>query len=154
MAENKVYEQFGGGQIPPCQSQPPVGTVQMPITQEPTWQYQQPSTTTNVVIVQNNGRWWTTSLFGCFEDIGSCLAACFCLPCYRCYLSNKIGESCCLPLCICPPNDLVTMRMKLRTMKNIPGGAITDCCVSCWCPACAAAQMSREWDNSPRYDVT
>ncbi|XP_077996494.1 cornifelin homolog B-like [Glandiceps talaboti] len=107
---------------------------------------------TNVVIVQQDANKnygaWTTSLFGCFEDMGSCLAATFCTPFYTCYLANKMGEHCCMPLCIAPPADLVVLRMKLRTMRNIPGGAISDCCAATWCTCCTAAQMSREWENS------
>ncbi|XP_070571760.1 placenta-specific gene 8 protein-like [Ptychodera flava] len=113
------------------------------------------STTQNVVVVtQSPGQvvippgHWTTDLCGCFEDITSCLAAFFCLPCYRCYLADKMNEHCCMPLCLTAGADLMVLRMKMRTMKNIPGGAISDCCAVTWCTCCVAAQLSREWDNS------
>ncbi|XP_070571757.1 placenta-specific gene 8 protein-like [Ptychodera flava] len=123
-------------------SGPPVMNQPMPTTQ-------------NVVVVTDSnspmGRMppgqWTTGLCGCFEDMGSCLASFCCHPFYKCYLSNKMEEHCCMPLCLANA-DLLVLRMKLRTLRNIPGGAISDCCAVTWCSCCVAAQLSREWDSS------
>ncbi|XP_006813856.1 placenta-specific gene 8 protein-like [Saccoglossus kowalevskii] len=122
------------------------GGAQVVMSQPSYVQSQNPNNTTNVIVVEQNG-FWSTGLFGCFGDLGSCLAATFCLPCYRCYLADKVGENMCMPCCVCPPNDLIVLRMKIRTMNNIQGGAISDCCASYWCPCCAATQISREWDS-------
>ncbi|XP_070571785.1 placenta-specific gene 8 protein-like [Ptychodera flava] len=92
---------------------------------------------------------WTTGLCGCFEDCGSCLASFCCHNFYRCYLANKLDESCCYPICVPgAATDLMVLRMKIRTMNNIPGNAMNDCCAASCCPYCVAAQLSREWDNT------
>ncbi|XP_070571786.1 placenta-specific gene 8 protein-like [Ptychodera flava] len=115
----------------------------------------QSSTTQNVVVVQTpqtvhvHVGAWTTGLCGCFEDCGSCLASFYCHNCYRCYLANKLEESCCYPICVPgAATDLMVLRMKVRMINNIPGNAMNDCCAACCCPYCVAAQLSREWDNT------
>ncbi|XP_006823001.1 placenta-specific gene 8 protein-like [Saccoglossus kowalevskii] len=101
----------------------------------------------NVVIIKEYGG-WSTGLFGCFEDCESCMAAFCCFGIYRCFLANKLGESFMYPCCACFPTDLMVLRMKVRTMNRINGSALEDCCVSSYCSACVAAQLSREWDNT------
>ncbi|XP_077869703.1 placenta-specific gene 8 protein-like [Saccoglossus kowalevskii] len=121
---------------PPPMSQMQHSTNVVVVQQQPT----------NTTIIQQTNE-WTTGLCGCFEDCADCAAAWFCCWCHRCYLSVKLKESCCLPVCCCCC-DLMILRMKIRTMRNIPGGAISDCCATSFCGFCAATQMSREWDNS------
>ncbi|XP_062569498.1 cornifelin homolog B-like, partial [Saccostrea cucullata] len=61
---------------------------------------------------------WNSGLCGCFEDMTSCCAVFWCMPCYTCYLSNKLGESCCLPLAI-GSHSLIPLRTKVRVENNI-----------------------------------
>ncbi|XP_077995361.1 cornifelin-like [Glandiceps talaboti] len=110
--------------------------------------------TQNIVVVQQQGIArtvpsgdWSTGLCGCCEDAESCLCAYFCWEFYPCILSQKMGESCCLPWCVGNHVTLLLLRMKIRTMRQIEGGGINDCCVVSFCPFCAATQLSREWDN-------
>ncbi|XP_070571762.1 cornifelin homolog B-like [Ptychodera flava] len=147
-----VKEEIGGSQMyhhhyntpPASYDTPPYNTP--PYNTSP---YPQTTTTQNVVIVkeQRHGGEWTAGLFGCFGDLTGCLMSFFCHPFYKCCLSKKMGENFCMPLCL-GPADLMVLRMKLRTMNKIPGGAIADCCTVTWCACCAAVQMSREWDST------
>ncbi|XP_070561753.1 cornifelin-like [Ptychodera flava] len=86
-------------------------------------------------------------LFQCCDDMSTCALSFCCLPCFKCFLARKLGESCCLPFCYCHPFDLSVLRVKLRTNKQIEGDALSDCCLSCWCSCCVAAQLSREVDD-------
>ncbi|XP_062593002.1 cornifelin homolog B-like [Saccostrea cucullata] len=88
---------------------------------------------------------WNSGLCGCFEDMTSCCAVFWCMPCYTCYLANKLGESCCLPLAI-GSHSLIPLRTKVRVENNIIGSICEDCCMVYWCPACVMCQLSREHD--------
>lgn len=62
----------------------------------------------------------------CF--ILSCLGCilAWCAPCYLCNLSDKLGDSCCLPLVIpCGFYSLIPLRTKIRTENNIDVSLIT-----------------------------
>lgn len=50
----------------------------------------------------------------------------FCLECYTCHLSMKMGESCCVPVCV--PGGVIALRTKLRTEQGIQVG--TDICAN------------------------
>ncbi|XP_061196346.1 placenta-specific gene 8 protein-like [Saccostrea echinata] len=89
---------------------------------------------------------WSTGICGCFEDMASCCAVFWCTSCYACYLSNKLGETCCLPLAISGFGSLIPLRTKVRTANNIRGSICEDCCMVFWCPACVMCQLSREHD--------
>lgn len=61
--------------------------------------------------------------------------------------SDKLGDSCCLPLAIpCGFYSLIPLRTKIRTENNIDGSICEDCCMACWCPFCTMSQMSLEQD--------
>ncbi|XP_062593001.1 placenta-specific gene 8 protein-like [Saccostrea cucullata] len=90
---------------------------------------------------------WSTGICGCFEDIASCCAVTWCANCYTCYLSSKLGESCCLPFAFPVCGSLVPLRTKVRAENNIVGSICEDCCMVCWCPVCVMCQLSREHDN-------
>ncbi|XP_062569502.1 cornifelin homolog [Saccostrea cucullata] len=110
-------------------------------------------TTNTTVVVQQQAptrppkRDWSTGICGCFEDFGSCCAVFFCPQFYMCYLSSKLGESCCLPCAIAGTGALIPLRTKIRAENNIHGSICDDCCMVCWCPQCVMCQLSREYDN-------
>ncbi|XP_033112782.1 placenta-specific gene 8 protein-like [Anneissia japonica] len=87
---------------------------------------------------------WSSGLFDCCHEPGSCLAACFCFTCYPCYLSNRLGESCFTPCCV--PGSMVTLRAMKRVEHNIPGSVLCDCCTMLCCPICALTQLKRHHD--------
>ncbi|CAH1253461.1 PLAC8 [Branchiostoma lanceolatum] len=127
---------------------------QAPITMQPHHlpMQQQPMHSTNVVVVQQQPRvtvvgprQWSSGLCACCDDMGSCLAGTFCFSCFLCHLANKMGESCCLPVCSLHP-AMVGMRTKIRIQNNISGDINNDIWTTCCCPMCAACQMSREVD--------
>ncbi|XP_078614297.1 placenta-specific gene 8 protein-like [Branchiostoma floridae x Branchiostoma japonicum] len=135
---------------PPQYSPPP--PQQAPITMQPGHlPMQQPAASTNVVIVQQpmvtvvSPRQWSSGLCACCDDMGSCLAGTFCFSCFLCHLADKMGESCCLPVCYAH-TAMVAMRTKIRIQNNITGDINNDIWTTCCCPMCAACQMSREVD--------
>ncbi|XP_056008849.1 cornifelin homolog B-like [Ostrea edulis] len=93
-------------------------------------------------------REWSTGIFGCFEDMPSCCLGFWCGTIgYPCYLSNKLGESCCLPICVCGSTWLIALRVKLRTEHNIMGDIMDDSSKASWCYHCTMCQLSREHDH-------
>ncbi|KAL3881953.1 hypothetical protein ACJMK2_028335 [Sinanodonta woodiana] len=120
------------------------------------------STNTTVVINQqpqqhhHSHRDWSTGVCGCLEDATSCLLTWCCTPCYSCYLSAHLGESCCLPMCFGPTECvpafgwpapwLVALRVKVREANKIRGSIMGDCCTVCCCPLCVMCQLKREYD--------
>ncbi|XP_071961048.1 cornifelin-like [Antedon mediterranea] len=132
-----VQQQPGSGYI---QQQP--GYQQPVVTQPPVAQTHVHVSSTQYVKLGGND--WSSGLFDCFRDPVSCLGACCCPLCYNCYISDKLGESLCLPCCV--PGYLVTLRSVMRTKNNIPGSVMSDCCTTCWCQCCAVTQMSRHHD--------
>ncbi|XP_062569500.1 cornifelin homolog isoform X2 [Saccostrea cucullata] len=136
--------QFSGGQPGPITSQPGAGQ---------SFGYHSTSNTTVVVTQQQQvptrppKRGWSTGICGCFEDFGSCCAVILCPSCYVCYLSNKLGESCCLPFAIAGHGALIPLRTKIRAENNIHGSICEDCCMVLWCSQCVMCQLSREYDN-------
>ncbi|XP_064618077.1 cornifelin homolog A-like [Liolophura sinensis] len=89
-----------------------------------------------------NVRAWSSPVCGCFEDITSCLLGWFCLPCYECHLSMRMGESCCVPVCV--PGAMIALRAKLRGEQGIQGSVCDDCITMSCCGPCATCQLARE----------
>ncbi|XP_033125877.1 placenta-specific gene 8 protein-like [Anneissia japonica] len=98
------------------------------------------------VVVQVTERDWSTSLFGCFEDIGSCLCGWLCYPCFACQVATNAGEHCITPCCV--PGAMIALRLKVRARLNIQGSLCNDCLVDTFCGPCSACQMHREINNS------
>ncbi|XP_033739636.1 cornifelin-like [Pecten maximus] len=128
--------------------------VQVPINMPP----QMATSVTNVVVTTQpqpgNGlmvtdftghRHWSTGLFGCFDDIPSCLLTFFCLPCMECKQASRIGECCCMPYCV--PGGSLAMRARIRTAGGIQGSVTNDCMTLACCGPCAVCQMDRELTN-------
>ncbi|XP_056008845.1 placenta-specific gene 8 protein-like [Ostrea edulis] len=134
---------------------PPYAGSPGPVTGQPgiAQPYGYHSTNTTVVVAQQQvptrpkARTWSTGICGCFEDIGSCCAVTWCGSFYMCYLSTKLGESCCLPIAIAGYGALIPLRTKIRAENNIVGSICEDCCMVCWCPLCVMCQLSREHDH-------
>lgn len=103
----------------------------------------QPSGAANWQAVQARGE-WGSGIFGCFEDMKSCMCAILCSPFFACCLAKRMGENCCTPYLA---GGLVAMRSVLRTRHNIQGSISGDCCTIFFCGNCAMCQMSREMDK-------
>jgi len=135
MAMNPGYPPAQNPGYPPAN----VYTQQPGMPQQTTVIVQQPQT---VVISE---REWSSGLFGCFEDITSCLGSLFCGPCYLCWLSSEMGEGCCMPWCV--PYALAALRLKMRGQQNIRGSIFDDCLITQFCGTCALCQLKREHDH-------
>lgn len=107
----------------------------------------QPMTHQTTVIVQNSPprygpRDWNTGLFDCTDDLSLCLCGLFCGLCLTCKVSQDMGESLCVPICL--PLPLAILRTKWRTEQNIQGSIMEDCLMNSFCGACAVCQLARE----------
>ncbi|PIO40453.1 hypothetical protein AB205_0022670 [Aquarana catesbeiana] len=59
---------------------------------------------------------WSSELCDCCSDCGTCLFG-FCFPtCLACYVADKYGESCCLPIV---PGGMTAMRTHMRLTYGI-----------------------------------
>ncbi|XP_077870379.1 uncharacterized protein LOC144363915 [Saccoglossus kowalevskii] len=99
-----------------------------------------------VVAVQPGKRKWTHGVVECQCRVApcTCVTVTFCYPCYMGRIGTRIDEGFCTPFCV--PCAALPYRTKIRTLFNITGSVFTDCCVTCFCPCCAACQMNRELD--------
>ncbi|KAL5005597.1 hypothetical protein ScPMuIL_016755 [Solemya velum] len=104
----------------------------------------QPMGTPLLIGTVQGHRDWTTGLFGCFSDCGSCLCTWCCLPCMLCTLSTRLGDCMCMPYCV--PGSSIAMRTRVRTLGGIQGSVCSDCVATTICGACVICQMSREMD--------
>ncbi|KAK3789684.1 hypothetical protein RRG08_034897 [Elysia crispata] len=121
---------------------------QPPVTAQP-----QQQTNTTIIVNQQQAtpqlRAWHTSLFGCFEDIPTCLCGTFLGFCLMCQVSTDMGESACVPCCV--PTPLIPLRTKWRTQQNIEGSIMDDClCVHC-CGPCVLCQLAREIKTAKNF---
>ncbi|XP_063723938.1 cornifelin homolog B-like [Symsagittifera roscoffensis] len=92
---------------------------------------------------------WTSSLFGCFEDIKTCIMTII-VPCY---VHGKTAESVgdiCLLHCVLTGIPLLnvyswaSVRGKVRSNRNIEGGCVSDVAAVVCCTCCAISQSARE----------
>ncbi|KAL3882244.1 hypothetical protein ACJMK2_028606 [Sinanodonta woodiana] len=90
-------------------------------------------------------REWSTGLFDCFSDCGTCLMGYFCLPCTMCTIASKQGDCACMPFCV--PGAMVALRARIRTLGGIRGSICNDCLVMSFCGGCAVCQLHRELNN-------
>lgn len=105
-----------------------------------------------VVQMPQGKQGWSSGLFGCFSDCGSCCLTCFC-PCVQ-YGKNyeaNFGNGCCSQgciymllsgcgLCCCVHKGL---REDIRRKYALDEGC-GDCLTTCFCSACAICQEARE----------
>ncbi|CAB4030965.1 Hypothetical predicted protein [Paramuricea clavata] len=87
---------------------------------------------------------WASGVFGCFEDIKSCLFGLCCPCCFMISLSQRMGEGCCFPICC--PGALLAMRVKLRAENGIQGSMCNDALCVNFCSPCVSCQLARELD--------
>ena len=94
-------------------------------------------------------RQWAHGLCGCFDNCGICIIA-FCLPCITFgQTAEGLGKSCCCYGCLylCWPIGWcleANQRREIRNVRGIPGGCITDMCLTLWCPLCTLVQEMQE----------
>lgn len=98
---------------------------------------------------------WSHSLFGCFDNFGTCIITYF-LPCVTFgQTAEAIGEGSCL---VCglvyfvPLLNLFVLinhRGKIREMKGIEGSFVNDCLTVFCCHFCALIQEHQEVTTSP-----
>ncbi|PRP84058.1 putative ankyrin repeat protein [Planoprotostelium fungivorum] len=93
---------------------------------------------------------FTTGLFGCFEDISSCLLTCFCLPITHAKNEALLAERECgiSDLCcafLATPTNIYFNRRHIRSKHSMDKGQeCSDCCVAVFCAPCATCQHHRE----------
>ncbi|XP_062280820.1 cornifelin-like [Scomber scombrus] len=101
---------------------------------------------------------WKSGLLDCFEEASTCCYGFWCCPCLACTVSNRFGESYCLPLCdICSPAvfaacgiplfvppAVLSLRASIRNKYGIKGSLCKDIAASCFCMWCSWCQMHRE----------
>lgn len=113
------------------------------------------TTTTHVVTKQvtasggpvaTGNRDWNTGVLDCCTDCKTMICALCCLPCFAARQSQRMDESCLVPVCI--PGGVIAMRTKLRMMLGIKGGICTDYIVMGCCLPCGLCQMAREMDQA------
>ncbi|XP_028442395.1 cornifelin homolog A-like [Perca flavescens] len=116
-------------------------------------------------VARSNIRWqntpieWSSGLFDCFEDVGTCCYGFWCCPCLAITVSERFGESRCLPCCdICtpaitaccgipmcvPPPAVLSLRAAMRNRYAIKGSLCKDIAAACCCGTCSWCQMHRE----------
>uniref|UniRef100_A0A3Q0KMC6 Cornifelin homolog B-like n=1 Tax=Schistosoma mansoni TaxID=6183 RepID=A0A3Q0KMC6_SCHMA len=92
---------------------------------------------------QTSEREWSSGLCACFDDLPTCCLVLFCPHCYMCYLYNKEGESCWIPVC---GAGILPLRIKHRIMHEIMGTLMNDVCTTCFCGQLAICQLKRDID--------
>ncbi|TDH08793.1 hypothetical protein EPR50_G00101440 [Perca flavescens] len=101
---------------------------------------------------------WSSGLFDCFEDVGTCCYGFWCCPCLAITVSERFGESRCLPCCdictpaisaccgipMCVPPAVLSLRAAMRNRYGIKGSLCKDIAAACFCGTCSWCQMHRE----------
>nr|XP_046185254.1 cornifelin homolog A-like [Oncorhynchus gorbuscha] len=100
---------------------------------------------TTVTTTQSSGQ-WSTGLFDCCSDMGTCCCATWCFPCFQCQTASHYGWCACMPL-LDPCAFMAVsccMRSSMRERYGIQGSNCVDVGLVCCCYACAWCQMARE----------
>ncbi len=93
------------------------------------------------------------SLYGCFDDMGTCCYGCWCHPCLFGSNAEQIdGSSCvgmCLLYCLLSPISLCCIphmikRTIMRQKYHLQEEPCNDCVVSTFCAGCSVCQEARE----------
>ncbi|KAF5902461.1 cornifelin A-like, partial [Clarias magur] len=67
----------------------------------------------------NSSSGWSSGLFDCFSDMGTCFCGMCCLPCLQCKTVSDFGWCFCMPLLDCFLNVSCCFRTKMRERYNI-----------------------------------
>ena len=94
---------------------------------------------------------WTEGLFGCTNDITSCLIT-WCLPGGLCFIQAKAVDKATqqgmfVPYCLVCCLGVLGGALNRETIRNklgLEGSCVTSCLVWCYCSHCAACQEYRE----------
>merc|ERR1711934_1043021 len=99
---------------------------------------------TSVVVSQTHAAVpWTSGLFACFDDFGSCAYACCCPYCANASArSNFDGSNFCFNCCA--KNTCVAQSIIREGKYNIAGTCVGDICEPLCCNMCAIARLLRE----------
>eukprot|EP00298_Acanthocystis_sp_HF-20_P001773 c12210_g1_i1.p1 GENE.c12210_g1_i1~~c12210_g1_i1.p1 ORF type:complete len:120 (+),score=19.48 c12210_g1_i1:62-421(+) len=97
---------------------------------------------------------WSTGLFDCFTDMGTCFCVWCCSPCAYGQIASlartgNTGGSCgdcgsCCCFCFLGPLISCGTRKEIRTKYSLPEEPCADCLVHCFCLTCALCQEFRE----------
>ncbi|XP_045178327.1 uncharacterized protein LOC123538356 [Mercenaria mercenaria] len=93
---------------------------------------------------------WAHDLFGCFDDVSTCLSTLVC-PCVMFgRTAETIGSGNCV-ICavslLVPPVNFVSrmiVRGRIRDSKGIDGSSVNDCLLILFCPFCSLVQEVQE----------
>jgi len=96
---------------------------------------------------------WKVGLFGCFGNMGLCLAS-FCVPIIVVgKAAEQVDENGALWAIATgiQPLSALYLRYKIREKSGIEGGCIKDCLITCCCFCCATYQMAEEVSAFDKY---
>merc|ERR1739846_76997 len=102
----------------------------------------QPGMQTTVVVTQQQVRDWYSGMFGCFEEMSSCVCGWLCPCILLIQISQRMGEGCLFPRCC--QGAALALRVKIRADNGIQGTMCNDAVTLACCGACALCQMARE----------
>eukprot|EP01123_Difflugia_compressa_P008776 TRINITY_DN2713_c0_g1_i1.p1 TRINITY_DN2713_c0_g1~~TRINITY_DN2713_c0_g1_i1.p1 ORF type:complete len:118 (+),score=13.21 TRINITY_DN2713_c0_g1_i1:79-432(+) len=94
---------------------------------------------------------WDTSLFDCMADKRICLYSLFCSCCQGAYLLSALEGHPCgvqdgLKLTFCSLCYFVKIRGEVRKKYTIDGSIFIDLVTLMFCPFCAVAQTTRQYE--------
>ena len=87
---------------------------------------------------------FTTGLFGCMSDIGTCLYGTFCPVCLNLKTFSKLNEEECDCCYLLNPISEFWVRQTIRRRKHMKKEACCDTLTAGFCFACAICQDARE----------
>ena len=97
----------------------------------------------------SSSTFWSHRICGCFDNCGICMIS-WLVPCYQFGKNAEaVGDSCCCCCCcyMCPILGCLfhcSNRQKIREIRGIYGGCVSDALFTLCCPCCALAQEAQE----------